>query len=62
MDTNYLDLIIDIIINNTKLSYCDKNKLTIDNESPVLEVIKVIAHERYELRVNELNQKEEVKE
>lgn len=59
MDTNYLDLIIDLILNNTKLSYCDRNKLTIDNESPVLEVIKIIAHERYELRVNELNSDKE---
>lgn len=57
METNFLDLIIELILNNTKLSYCDTEKLRIDDDNPVLEVIKVMTPERYEKRINELNGK-----
>jgi hypothetical protein len=56
METNYLDLIIDLIINNTNLSYGDKEKLRISDDTSILEVIKVIAKDRYDKRVIELNE------
>lgn len=58
MDNNYLDLIIDLIINNTRLDY-DGKDLRIDEEKPVMEVIKIIAKEKYENKLKELKGNEE---
>ena len=53
---NGIDLIIDLIINNTCLSYSDKSKLRINDDAPVMEVIKIIAKDSYNNRVKELNE------
>lgn len=59
MDIEYMDLLTELIINNTKLSYMDNDKLTIDNEAPILEVLKIIAKNKYENRVEDLKNKKE---
>lgn len=59
MDIEYMDLLTELIINNTKLSYMDNDKLTIDNEAPILEVLKVIAKNKYENRIEDLKNKKE---
>lgn len=58
----YEDFIIDIILNNTKLSYTDDNKLMIDEDKAILEVVKVISRKKYENRLKELKGNEEEKE
>lgn len=59
MDTSYLDLIIDLILNNAQLSYSDKNKLRLDNDDTIMQVLKVIAKDKYENRLEDLKNKEE---
>lgn len=61
MDNNYLDLLIDLIINNSRLDYNGEN-LRIDEEKPVIEVIKIIAKEKYENKVKELKEEKSNKE
>ena len=56
MENNYLDLLIELIINNTRLSY-DEKDLRIDEDKAVMEVIKIIAKEKYKVRFNELTNK-----
>lgn len=53
MENNYLDLLIDIILDNTKIDYLDKD-LMIDDDKAVIGVIKVIAKGRYNQRLEEL--------
>ena len=48
-----LYILIDLIINNTDLSY-DKTKLRIDDERAVIDYLKIIAPERYNERYNTL--------
>lgn len=57
MENSYLDLLIDLIINNSRLDYNGKN-LRIDEEKPVIEVIKIIAKEKYENKLKELKENE----
>lgn len=61
MDNNYLDLLIDLIINNSRLDYNGEN-LRIYEEKPVIEVIKIIAKEKYENKVKELKEEKSNKE
>lgn len=57
MENNYLDLLIDLIINNSRLNY-DKNDLRIDNDDTIMQVLKIIAKNKYENRLEDLkNQK-----
>lgn len=49
-----LDILINLIINNTRLSYTDENKLMIDEDRAIMEFIKVIARDKYEYRVEDL--------
>lgn len=56
MDTNYLDLLINIIIDNANLSYTD-DKLRIDNDDTIMQVIRVIAKDKYENRLEDLKNK-----
>ena len=49
--------LIELILNNTQLNY-DKDKLRINDDSVVLEVIKVLAKAKYENRLQELQEKE----
>lgn len=48
-----LELLIDIILDNTRLTY-DKEKLTIDDDNAVIQVIRVLQKERYNKRLEEL--------
>lgn len=57
MENNYLDLIIDLIIDNSRLSY-DKEKLMINDDSAVMQVIKIIAKEKYQNKFNQLKEQE----
>ena len=45
-EISYLDLIIEVILNNARLNY-EKNDLMINDEKPLLEIIKVIAADKY---------------
>lgn len=56
MDTNYLDLLINIIIDNASLSYTD-DKLRIDNDDTIMQVIRVIAKDKYGNRLEDLKNK-----
>ena len=56
MDTNYLDLLINIIIDNASLSYTD-DKLRTDNDDTIMQVIRVIAKDKYENRLEDLKNK-----
>lgn len=57
MDINYMDLLIDLIIDNSCLSYSDKDKLRIDNDDTIMQVIRIIAKDKYENRVEDLKNK-----
>lgn len=54
-----LDLLINVIINNTRLSYADENKLMLDEDKAVMEIIKVIASRKYENRLEDLKREKE---
>ena len=58
METNYLDLLVDLIIENSRLSY-DNEKLTIYDDNTVMQVIKIIAKEKYQDRFNKLKETKE---
>lgn len=58
----YEDFLVDIILNNTRLSYTDDNKLMIDEDKAIMEVVKVISRKKYENRLKELKGNEEEKE
>lgn len=60
-ENNYLDLLIDLIINNSKLNY-DKNDLRIYNEETIMQIIKIIAKDKYENRLEDLKNKETKKD
>lgn len=61
MDINYLDLLINLIIDNADLSYSN-DKLRIDNDETIMQVIKVIAKDKYENRLEDLKNKRDNKE
>lgn len=57
IDSTLLDLLIDIILNNTRLDYNDK--LTIDDSKAILEFIKALDPDSYEcVSMKLLNEKE----
>ena len=61
----YEDFLVDIILNNARLSYTDENKLMIDEDKAIMEVVKVISRKKYENRLKELKglkENEETKE
>ena len=60
-DIDAMDFVTQIILNNTRLNY-DKDELTMDNDKIILEVLKVLAKEKYEARLQELLEKEKSKE
>lgn len=55
-DVDAMNFLIELILNNSMLNY-DKNRLTIRDDSVVLEVIKVLAKDMYEARLKELQEK-----
>lgn len=55
---NYLDLLIDLILDNSKIDYLDKD-LMIDDDKAVMGVIKVIANHKYNERLKELKGKKD---
>ena len=63
MDNNkyYLDLLIDLIINNAKMDYLDKD-LMIDDDKAIIQVVKIIAKTKYDKKLNELKEQKENKE
>ena len=50
----YLDLLIDLIINNARLGYNEKDKLRIENDEAIMQVLKVIAKDKYENKLEDL--------
>lgn len=58
MEYNYLELLIDLILNNTRIDYLDK-ELMIDDDKAVMGVIKVIAKHKYNERLKELKEQKE---
>lgn len=56
-DMDAMEFLIELILNNTRLNY-DKDKLTIRDDTAVLEVLRVIAKAKYENRLQELQEKE----
>lgn len=61
MENNYLDLLIDLIIDNAELSY-HKDSLRIDNDDTIMQVLKIIAKQKYENKLEDLQNKETSKE
>lgn len=59
MDTEYLDLLIELIIGNASLNY-SKDDLRINNDDTIMQVLKVIAKEKYENRLEDLINKDHV--
>ena len=59
MDNNkyYLDLLIDLIINNAKMDYLDRD-LRIDDDRAIIQVVKIIAKTKYEKKLSELKEQE----
>lgn len=57
---NYLDLLIDLILDNSKLDYLDRG-LTIDEDKAIIGVIRVIANFKYNRRLKELKEEKENK-
>lgn len=55
-DKDAMEFLIELILNNTQLNY-DKDKLTIRDDTAVLEVLRVIAKSLYENRLKELQEK-----
>lgn len=55
------DFLIELILNNTELNY-DKDKLRMGNDTAILESIKVLAKDKYESRLKELQEKQNSKE
>lgn len=61
MENNYLDLLINLIIDNAELSY-HKDSLRIDNDDTIMQVLKIIAKDKYENRLEDLKNQEINKE
>ena len=61
MENNISNFLIELIINNTELNY-RKDDLRIDGDTVILEVLKVLAKEKYQERFKELQEKETNKE
>lgn len=59
MDTEYLDLLIELIIGNASLNY-SKDDLRINNDDTIMQVLKIIAKEKYENRLEDLINKDHV--
>lgn len=55
------DFLIELILNNTGLNY-DKDKLRMGDDTAILESIKVLAKDKYESRLKELQEKQNSKE
>ena len=53
------DFIVNLILNNSQLNYCNDNKLTIRDEAVILEAIKVLEQDKYESRVKELQKEKQ---
>ena len=60
-DSYYLELLIDIIINNSKMDYLNQD-LRIDDDKAVIQIIKVIAEKKYKEKINELKEHKKGKE
>lgn len=52
-----VQLLIELILNNTRLNY-DKNDLRIDDDTAIIQVVKILAKEKYQNRFQELQEKE----
>lgn len=52
------EFLVELILNNTRLGYKD-GELRIDNESPIMETIRVLAKTKYENRLLELQKSNE---
>lgn len=59
MEKNVIDMdfLITLLLNNARLDY-DGKDLRLDGDEIVLAVIKVLAEEKYEKRLKELQEKE----
>ena len=56
-DKDATEFLIELILNNTGLNY-DKDKLRMGDDTAILEAIKVLAKDKYESRLKELQGKE----
>ena len=61
MDTNYLELLIELIIGNASLNY-SKDELRINNDETIMQILKVIAKDKYENKLEDLQAKENNRE
>ena len=52
---NIEQLLIELIINNTRLNY-DKNDLRIDDDTAIIQVVKILAKVKYQARFKELKE------
>lgn len=52
-------LLVDYLIDNTALGYSDKSKLRIADDYKILDLIKIFEPEKYNKRLQELNNEEE---
>lgn len=57
IDKKYLDLIVYLMIDNAELNY-KKDGLRITNEDVILQILKQLYPKSYDLRLNELLEKE----
>lgn len=60
-DKDATEFLIELILNNTGLNY-DKDKLRMGDDTAILESIKVLAKDKYESRLKELQEKQNSKE
>lgn len=56
-ENSYLDLLIDLIINNAELSYT-KDSLRVGNDDTIMQVLKIIAEQKYENKLEDLINKD----
>ena len=54
-----IDLLVTVILNNTRLSYTDENKLMIDDDKAIMEIVKALEKRDYEIRVDHLKELKE---
>ena len=54
-----LELLIDLIINNAELSY--NGELRVGNDDTIMQVLKILAKDKYENRLEDLKNKEDKK-
>ena len=53
------ELLINFIMESTALGYSDKTKLRIADDYKVMDLIKILEQEKYNIRLKELNNEEE---